>query len=81
MYINSGLDRLIVCLYVNDLLVTGNNEEHISGFKAKMMNEFEMTDLGYLSYFLGMEFTRTSEGLFLHQSKYATDLLKRFRML
>ncbi|CAL0333886.1 unnamed protein product [Lupinus luteus] len=39
-----------------------------------------MTDLGNLSYFLGMEFTHTSAGLLMHQSKYAKELLKRFNM-
>jgi len=46
-----------------------------------MMNEFEMTDLGDLSYFLGMEFIRTKKGIILHQRKYVREFLKRFRML
>jgi hypothetical protein len=44
------------------------------------MKEFEMTDLGELSYFLGMEFTKTTRGCFLHQKKYVADILKRFHM-
>lgn len=40
-----------------------------------------MSDLGNLSYFLGMEFKDTSEGVFLHQNKYAKDILKRFKMI
>lgn len=48
--------------------------------KKVMQTEFEMTDLGKLSYFLGMEFTYTTEGLILHQKKYAKELLKRFNM-
>ncbi|MCI49719.1 hypothetical protein A2U01_0070963, partial [Trifolium medium] len=39
-----------------------------------------MSDLGDLSYFLGMEFVKTSKGLFLHQKKYVEDVLKRFHM-
>jgi hypothetical protein len=49
---------LIVCLYVDDLLVTGSNEEEITSFKHSMMAEFEMTDLGKLSHFLGIEFNQ-----------------------
>lgn len=45
------------------------------------MSEFEMTDLGHLAYFLGVEFKRTEDGVFMHQSKYANDLLRRFNML
>ena len=40
----------------------------------------EMSDLGRLTYFLGMEFTEDAEGLVMHQRKYASDILKRFNM-
>jgi len=46
-----------------------------------MKSEFEMTGLGKLAYFSGMEILRTSKGLILHQTKYATEILKRFNML
>ncbi|XP_019423035.1 PREDICTED: uncharacterized protein LOC109332506 [Lupinus angustifolius] len=45
-----------------------------------MKSEFEMTDLGELTYFLGIEFKRTKLGIVMHQSKYITDVLKRFHM-
>jgi hypothetical protein len=47
---------ILLCLYVDDLLITGNNEEHIRDFKKSMMKEFEMIDLGLISYILGIEF-------------------------
>lgn len=68
-------DILILCLYVDELLVIGNENE-MMGFKKCMMKEFEMSELGRLSYFLGMEFTSTNEGILLHQKKYAEDILK-----
>jgi hypothetical protein len=46
-----------------------------------MMKEFEMTDLGRLSYFLGMEFKHTTEGVVLHQKKCPSEMLKKFDML
>jgi len=46
-----------------------------------MMLELEMSDRGNLSYFLGMEFTSTSKGIFLHQKNYVEDGLKNFDML
>jgi hypothetical protein len=49
-------------------------------FKKCMMKEFEISDLGKISYFLGMEFTSTKEGILIHQKKYANDILKRFNM-
>lgn len=59
-------DLLIICLYVDDLLVAGSNPTYINEFKKIMEAEFEMTDLGKLTYFLGMEFTYTIVGLMLH---------------
>ena len=72
---------IVVCLYVDDLLVTGNNETEIANFKGEMMREFEMTDLDLISYFLGIEFKRTDEGVIMHQGRYARDVLKKFRMV
>jgi len=43
--------------------------------------EFEMTNLGKLTYFLSMEFTEISEGMVMHQMKYESDILKRFNMV
>lgn len=73
-------DLVILCLYVDDLLITGNNKVEIDKIKQLLKNQFEMTDLGSLSYFLGIEFKETEAGIVMHQSKYATDLLKKFRM-
>ncbi|XP_017431953.2 uncharacterized mitochondrial protein AtMg00810-like [Vigna angularis] len=73
-------EKLIVCLYVDDLLVTGSCEELISAFKTEMQNEFEMSDLGRLSYFLGIEFTKMEGGTMMHQSRYALDLLEKYEM-
>jgi hypothetical protein len=52
---NSNSDYIVVSLYVDDLFVTGNNPRMIDQFKAEMMKVFEMTNLGEMSYFLGME--------------------------
>ncbi|XP_014515658.1 uncharacterized protein LOC106773487 [Vigna radiata var. radiata] len=78
---DSEEDLVIICRYVDDLLVTGSNPESINEFKRVMEVEFEMTDLGRLSYFLGMEFSYTAVGSVLHKRKYAGDLLKRFNMM
>lgn len=42
-----------------------------------MMQEFEMYDIGNLLYFLGIEFKDTNKGVFMHQKKYAQDILKK----
>lgn len=58
-------------MYVDNLMITGENEAEIKRVKSKLMQEFEIFDLGNLSYFLGMKFKDTGEGRFLHQKKYA----------
>ncbi|KAK3043211.1 hypothetical protein RJ639_001644 [Escallonia herrerae] len=46
---------LIVCLYVDDLIFTGNNVKMFDDFKKEMAKEFEMTNIGLMSYYLGIE--------------------------
>jgi hypothetical protein len=75
---NTGL--MAVSLYVDDLFVTGNNSTMIDIFKAEMMEVFEMTDLGEMSYFLGMEVQQNQLGIFVGQQKYAKEILKKFKM-
>lgn len=53
----------------------------IHRFLARIRQEFAITDLGRLSYFLGLKVTYTSTGLFLSQTKYARDILQRAQML
>ena len=71
---------LLVCLYVDDLIFTGNDETLFSSFKHSMMKEFEMTDLGRMRYFLGLEVLQRSDGTFVCQKKYAQEVLERFNM-
>ena len=71
---------LIIGLYVDDLIFTGNNHYEIEEFRKNMMQEFEMTDLGLLHYFLGIEVKQDENGIFISREKYARDLMKKFRM-
>eukprot|EP01018_Ginkgo_biloba_P007226 Gb_41386 [translate_table: standard] len=71
---------MIVCIYVDDLIYIGNNENMFREFSVAMKSEFEMIDLGLMNYFLGIEVTQNSDGTFISQEKYANDTLKRFRM-
>jgi hypothetical protein len=78
---SSHTSLCIVCLFVDDLLITGSNIEEIRRLTKQLGSEFEMTNLGGLKYFLGLEFTRTSSGILIHQKKYVSDILKRFNMM
>jgi hypothetical protein len=46
---------LIVGVYIDNLIITGTNEETITSFKTQMKDRFQMSDLGLLSYYLGIE--------------------------
>jgi hypothetical protein len=71
---------LIVSLYVDDLIFTGNNELMFAEFKTSMLREFDMTDLGRMRFFLGIEVLQRPEGIYICQRKYASEVLKRFKM-
>ncbi|KAL0553407.1 hypothetical protein IC582_007302 [Cucumis melo] len=77
---HNGTSILIVSLYVDDLLVTGNNADHIQNFKWEIMKMFEMTDLRLMSYFLGIEIKQGQSEVFICQKKYAKEILKKFKM-
>ncbi|KAL3498624.1 hypothetical protein ACH5RR_041356 [Cinchona calisaya] len=74
-------DLLIVCLYVDDMIHMGSSSSPINEFKLCMKRKFEMSNLGLLHYFLGLEVKQVEDGIFGLQRKYATNLLKRFNML
>lgn len=68
----------LVLVYVDDLLLAGNNLQEIDRLKSMLSNNFKMKDLGAVSYFLGLEITRSAAGFFISQKKYATDLIAEF---
>ncbi|KAK2985140.1 hypothetical protein RJ640_000907 [Escallonia rubra] len=77
---NEKGDILIVCLYVDDLIFTGNCVKMFDDFKKEMAKEFEMTDIGLMSYYLGIEVKQRDDGIFILQEAYAKEVLKRFNM-
>ena len=77
---NSETETLIAGVYVDDLIVTGTSVEGIKEFKQQMMKEFEMTDLGLLMYYLGIQVDQRKDCIMLKQSTYAKKLLQQFKM-
>ncbi|KAJ9563755.1 hypothetical protein OSB04_008915 [Centaurea solstitialis] len=71
---------LIVSIYVDDLIYTGNDESMCDEFKSSMKLEFDMSDLGKMRYFLGIEVVQSPGGIFVCQRRYANEVLARFEM-
>ncbi|KAM7531655.1 hypothetical protein LguiB_035065 [Lonicera macranthoides] len=67
-------------VYVDDMVLTGNDPQEQQALKKLLSQEFEMKDLGSLKYFLGIEVSRSSKCIFLSQRKYALDLLNETGM-
>ena len=65
-----------MAVYVDDLLVTGSNVEMIVSFKQDMAARFDMSDLGKLSYYLGIKVTQREGCIVLSQEKYATRIVE-----
>ncbi|GKA18529.1 putative RNA-directed DNA polymerase [Tanacetum coccineum] len=77
---NSKGKTLIVGVYVDDLIITGSHTQDIVEFKEQMKNEFEMSDLGLLAYYLGIEVSQKKWEIALRQTCYARKLLEQFGM-
>ncbi|KAG6483537.1 hypothetical protein ZIOFF_060185 [Zingiber officinale] len=75
-----GEASILVGVYVDDLIVTGSSTGRINKFKQQMMTEFEMSDLGLLSYYLGIEVEQQKSRILLRQSTYAKKILSQFKM-
>jgi Reverse transcriptase (RNA-dependent DNA polymerase) len=59
-----------VLVYVDDIIITGNNQKYIKEIKAQLKGNFNIKDLGYLKHFLGIQIAYSQKDLFLSQRKY-----------
>ena len=68
---------VFILIYVDDILVTGNDSTFVNNFVKRLNQTFSLKDLGPLYYFLGLEVYRDKSGIYLNQAKYVVDLLKK----
>ena len=72
---------MLLLVYVDDVIVTGNNTFVIQNIIHTLSTQFALKDLGMLTYFLGIEIKQFNHGMFLSQSKYTMDLLLKTKMI
>ena len=80
-YRHSGNRITILAVYVDGIVITGDDTLEIARLKENLSKEFEVKDLGQLRYFLGIEIARSPRGIVLSQRKYVLDLLNDTGML
>jgi hypothetical protein len=78
--LNHVTDFLFVQIYVNDIIFDGSFHTLVSRFQEMMESEFQMSMMGELTFFLGIQVKQTKQGTFVHQVKYTKDLIKKFNM-
>ena len=74
-YRNSQAGIILLVVYVDDIIITGDDMTGISSLKSFLHGQFHTKDLGMLKYFLGIEVMRSKYRIFLSQRKYVIDLL------
>jgi len=77
---SKGEHLLIVQVYVDDIIFGAINNDLCDEFSKLMRSEFEMSMMGELNFFLGLQIKPTSNGTMIHQQKYVKELIKRFGM-
>jgi len=77
-YKKTGESNIFLAVYVDDILVTGDNDKEIQALKAYLDDTFKIKDLGVAHYFLGMELLPVKDGLVMTQRKFTKELLLEF---
>jgi hypothetical protein len=82
LFYKRTMDKIVILIvYVDDIVITGDDADEIAHLKGHLAQEFEVKDLGNLRYFLGIEVSRGPKGILLSQQKYVLDLLQEAGML
>jgi hypothetical protein len=78
--LNHGTDFLLVQIYVDNIIFDGSSHSLVSNFQEMMESEFQMSMMGELTFFLGIQVKQMKQGTFVHQGKHTKDLMKKFNM-
>jgi len=70
----------IIKVYVDDIIFRSNDDRLSKDFATKMQSDFEMSMIGELTYYLGLYISQQDKGIFIYQTKYIKEMLKKFQM-
>jgi hypothetical protein len=76
-----NVDFLLVQIYVDDIIFGVSSHTLMFRFQKMMENKFQMSMMGELTFFLGIQVKQMKEGIFIHQAKHMKDLMKKFNMV
>jgi hypothetical protein len=79
-FLRQGRDILIVQVYVDDIIFGGSSNSLVARVAEDISREFEMSKMGELQFFLGLQIKQSKEGTFVHQAKYAKDIVRKLKM-
>ncbi|GJU06868.1 integrase, catalytic region, zinc finger, CCHC-type containing protein [Tanacetum coccineum] len=77
----AGNDLLLVQIYVDDIIFVFTNIAMCNAFANQMTTKFKMSMMGQMSFFLGLQISQSPRGIFINQSKYANEIVKKYGML
>nr|GFC91112.1 hypothetical protein [Tanacetum cinerariifolium] len=75
-----GKHIMLIQMYADDIIFGSTNPKYCTKFSDLVVKRFEMSMMGEMKFFLGLQVNQFSNGIFINQSKYIHDILKRFRM-
>ncbi|GKB03605.1 retrovirus-related pol polyprotein from transposon TNT 1-94 [Tanacetum coccineum] len=75
---HAGNDILLVQIYVDDIIFASTNTSMCNEFAKQMTNEFKISMMGQMSIFLGLQISQSPKGIFIKQSKYASEIVKKY---
>ncbi|GJX48248.1 retrovirus-related pol polyprotein from transposon TNT 1-94 [Tanacetum coccineum] len=75
---HAGNDILLVQIYVDNIIFASSNTVMCDEFANQMTNKFKMSMMGQMSFFLGLQISQSPRGIFINQSKYASEIVKKY---
>ncbi|GJX97151.1 retrovirus-related pol polyprotein from transposon TNT 1-94 [Tanacetum coccineum] len=75
---HAGNDLLLVQIYIDDIIFASTNSAMCNEFANQMTTKFKMSMMGQMSFFLGLQISQSPRGIFINQSKYASEIVKKY---